>query len=258
MSLEAKIMDWADDLTYAIHDVADFYEAGLIPLNELVRDTDEQDQFIKDFEETRGTTPGSWSATDFLDTFIPQLATVASQSETSSKYQKDHYLDTPFKGASGERAGLSFMTSELIERYIGRDDDVTVRIDPGIDGGLEIDAPLECEIDMLQYLSEHYVFNNSALVAQQHGHRQLVQELFKILLRATTEDSANSGILPTPFDEKIRRIHKNKLGYGNIDNDTLRARVVADIIASMTEQQAMELYERVTGHSPGLVTDRII
>jgi dGTP triphosphohydrolase len=32
----------------------------------------------------------------------------------------------------------------------------------------------------------------------------------------------------------------------------------SDIIASMTEQQAMELYERVMGHFPGLVTDRII
>ena len=28
-------MDWADDITYAIHDVADFYVAGKIPLDRL-------------------------------------------------------------------------------------------------------------------------------------------------------------------------------------------------------------------------------
>lgn len=32
---EAELMDWADDLTYAIHDVEDCYRAGLIPLHLL-------------------------------------------------------------------------------------------------------------------------------------------------------------------------------------------------------------------------------
>ena len=34
-SLEAEIMDFADDVTFAIHDTEDFYRAGLIPLQEL-------------------------------------------------------------------------------------------------------------------------------------------------------------------------------------------------------------------------------
>ena len=28
-------MDWADDLTYAIHDIEDFYRAGIVPLHAL-------------------------------------------------------------------------------------------------------------------------------------------------------------------------------------------------------------------------------
>src|SRR5216684_8518388 len=31
----AELMDWADDLTYSVHDVEDFYRAGLIPLHLL-------------------------------------------------------------------------------------------------------------------------------------------------------------------------------------------------------------------------------
>ena len=34
-SLEAELMDWADDITYAVHDVVDFYCAGRIPLDIL-------------------------------------------------------------------------------------------------------------------------------------------------------------------------------------------------------------------------------
>jgi len=34
-SLEAELMDWADDITFAIHDLVDFFCAGQIPLERL-------------------------------------------------------------------------------------------------------------------------------------------------------------------------------------------------------------------------------
>src|SRR5579883_3145671 len=34
-SLEAALMDWADDITYAVHDLIDFFCAGQIPLERL-------------------------------------------------------------------------------------------------------------------------------------------------------------------------------------------------------------------------------
>src|SRR5208283_4236045 len=45
-SVEAELMDWADDVTYAVHDVEDFYRAGRIPLDKLKNDPRERDRFL--------------------------------------------------------------------------------------------------------------------------------------------------------------------------------------------------------------------
>jgi dGTPase len=255
MSLEAKIMDWADDLTYAIHDVGDFYQAGLIPLDELVRDTVEREEFVDEFEDQHDPHSNTWDATGFLDNALPRLASLAGRSKTNSM---SHILETPFDGTSQERASLSFMASELVERYLGLDSNVNVVVDPSEEGGLDIDPVLSDEVAILHYLCAYYVFRNPALLAQQKGHKKIVKELYEILFNSTEEDSDYRGIIPSPFDEKVELLHAGQLRPQKIDVKTYRARIVADIIASMTEQQAMELYERVTGRSPGLVTDRII
>ena len=252
VSLESRIMDWADDVTYAIHDMIDFYKAGLVPVDELGNNRGERENFVNEFRKEYSSIPDRWDAEDFMMDKVRKIGQVAGHSQGNA-------LTTSFDGSSRDLSTLGFLASELIERYIGvGPGHDAISVNPNADTGLDIKDELVYEVKFLKFLTEHYVFNDPALIAQQHGQRRLVEELFDILYSATEEESEYRGIIHPPFDEKVNSIHDGSIGYTNIDEETLRARVVADLVASMTEQQTLQLYKRLSGHSPGLVTDRIV
>jgi dGTPase len=86
-TLEASIMDFADDVTYSVHDLEDFYLAGLIPLRAITREEPEFGKLIDEwlnklpnnnFKEQIKTIEEQNRLKNLLEAYIPPRYTPGS------------------------------------------------------------------------------------------------------------------------------------------------------------------------------------
>jgi dGTPase len=238
--IEAQIMDWADDIAYSVHDVEDFYRAGRIPLDRLRSNPRERTYFrekaIKRRKDANRPFPIPYEEiAKTLDNFL------------------DFYIDIegPYDGSRSRRQRLYNCTSNLIHTFLSG----TSLRDPENAGGkaLERSEIILTLVDLLKELIWCYVIYNPSLAGHQHGQRQVVRTLFQVLNEACMD--GRFFLFPAAFKdwgEELRDKHN-----GNIPAAP-RARLVADAISSMTDQQALRLYQRLTASSQGSVLDPIV
>jgi dGTPase len=223
-SVEAEIMDWSDDVTYSVHDVEDFFRAGLIPLH-LLRPASrksgsgrQRDEFLEYVAKKKSTTKPLASVSD------DDLDSIFGQAIFSF-----FTIDSPYRGTRDQRARLRFFSSQLIDRYING----LTLCSPNPDGSRVIrDVEKEREIALLKQLTWFYVIEAPSLALQQHTHRRIIRTLCGIFMQEARNES---GTL-------IPELYRDRLANGEP-----KRRVVADLVASLTEAQAIGLYQRLTG-----------
>jgi dGTPase len=212
--LEARIMDWADDLTYAVHDMDDFYRAGLIPLDSLCRGDDELSAFKA-----------------YLEIEAPDAVHVADRVFSALGV-------TRYEGRVRERAQLRQLGSLLITRYLN-----AFHVVEGDDGAdVEIDDELSYQVAVLKRLIWFYIIERPSLATVQAGQRRVIRELVDLYMTAV-DDNSNRSLLGPLYAERLDAA----------ETDGARRRVVIDLVASMTEDSALEVYRRALGTVPGSV-----
>lgn len=159
-SAEAEIMDWADDVTYAVHDVEDFFRAGFIPLDRLVTDFDTREDFLTDSRVKASFRKEKVSlslATDLLERW-------ARQPVFFHKSLRQRY-----KARQEQSTALHRFSARLIGRFLntessGRDEPV-VRLVMGRSPRLEIPEKLKAEVTLMKCLPQVFVFDAPSLAA---------------------------------------------------------------------------------------------
>lgn len=231
-SNEAALMDWADDIAYAIHDVEDFYRVGLIPLDRLVSDRDEVDRFLaaafSRLVENEGRP--SLQESRLRAIFEPLIDSFP--------------LTEPYDGSHRHQAALKSFASSLIGAYVLA---TSIRLSQsGSHVELDVDERYIDEVMILKQLTWHYVIDRPMLATQQFGQQTIIRNLFAIL----AEDAlghTGTRLFPQSFREQLEIC----------TSDTQRTRIVIDYIASLTEQQAIELYRRMSGASFGSILTQL-
>jgi dGTPase len=174
-SIEAEIMDWADDITYAIHDLADFYCAGLIPLHLLNDDTRtrERDAF---FQRTCDR--------------VPEIAAERTKYEEAfSQALKICPLDGAYVGSQRQSRDLWGFCSELIGRY---DRAICLTRDRECGWKIEIDKTAAVQTTILKQLTWDYVIQRSDLATLQHGQRRMIRCCSKCSCRKFRAKTGNT------------------------------------------------------------------
>ena len=237
-SAEAELMDFADDIAYAVHDVEDFYRTGLIPLDKLVKDKDEVDKFLDgSFVNLESNGQAAPFQKEDCKTVLMGILEYAP-------------INDPYSGTGDQRARLRSFTAGLIHRYVN-----AIKLHaPGNtnERRVRIEERAETELFVFKQLTWFYVINNSALAAQQYGQRRIIRELFEVFQEAA--ESRTLDLFPTGSRSRMEDLIRD----GRYDSPEERVRVVVDLIAGMTEHQAISMYQRLTGIRLGTVMDAIV
>jgi dGTPase len=230
-SFEAQLMDWADDLTYATHDLLDYYSVGLIPL--------------RDIFETSGRSPG-WRGMEVIDTFRERNPRIDANAllEAWARLAELGLGDLPLN-PTRTRAGqlaMENMNTRLVSfftegaswtgdapcRHLGR----LVR-----DQNPDLDTLKALACYFLKQIVALYVHAARGLRTQQYGHSRIVRSLFEIYYEAP---------------ELLSEIRQEELAeHGDV------RRAATDEIASATESEVKFFLERFTGATLGSFTDLV-
>jgi len=220
----ADLMDWADDITYAVHDVEDFFRAGVLPLWVLEPDSERLKEFVT-FHARRNAEADA----EAVRSFIADLVNPATSP-----------FSVPNDGSSRAQAALSQASSNYIGRYVaGTRIDVSDAERPTV----SVDPELRAEVNVLKSLVWFFFIEDAPLATVQHGQRRMIRKLHAWHMQLVSNPSDWRH-----FPPRVREWLQEASALGE-ESERHMNRIVTDYIASSTEQQVTSLYRRMGGYS---------
>jgi dGTPase len=225
-SLGAEIIDWADDITYAIHDMLDFFRSGNIPFDRLRKGSGEYLEFLNGM---LGREP-SWKP--FKKEYEDALADLISNFPFRPSRR--------FTDSSQDHMRLHQFATGLIRPLV--DSIKYVQNAAPTERTVLIDPLAKRQVDLLKQFTWHYIILNRDLSILQAGQRKAIRTVFRKLLLAARR--GDFQMFPDAVKHEFRTNDIKRLLSGDEPN---RVRGVADYIAGLTEKEVMRVFRTIEG-----------
>lgn len=216
-SMEAQIMDFADDVAYSVHDYEDAIVESFIKLGEISRP-----EYRKQLIEDMLVWAGSSQTADELGSALSRLQ------------ELDEWL-LVFDGTDRAHGDLKNLTSALIGSFVSRTVDATCEEYSGLltryRANLIVPADVRSEIAVLKGLVSSFLMSHESRRPYYERQRELLNELADALL------AANGSELDSYCT----------LAWSNAKNEAAKYRVIVDQVACLTDQGALNLHAKLVG-----------
>jgi dGTPase len=269
-SFEAQVMDWSDDVTYAIHDLEDWYKAGFLPLA-LLRGSQEERQrcatAIRELwrlprvdphagreAELRKKIDGRALRAHHVEEALDDLFGAAGSAGVLG------LVDGDFDGSREALARVHTMRQGLYDLFV-KNVEAWVR-DPDTDrcrhkNDLVPDFDTVLRNEVIRALLRVYVTSSSRLVSQQLGQRRIIRELWeehwsRVVKWLDDDREVHLAIFPLDVQARLRETLK-EAAIDPTEREAEVIRIVADRISGLSDRAAAEFHARLRGHQQGAV-----
>ena len=249
-SFETQIMEWADDVSYSVHDIEDFYLAGSIPLALLTQSSEARERIAAQLvarRESRGKLatgpsddPAHYTGADLAAACEELFAA------PDSPFEGFRSLAGEFDGSVESRQAMRIMRKRLINRLVlsvgPRHPDAPTRRHHN-----DLSIPRDARLmnDVLRDLLWVFVIEHPRMATYQHGQRKVVRELYELHAATVHRGRADTSLFPRHLQADIQQLLE---ATERADAEPEILRIIADHIVAMTDDHAARMHRRLTGH----------
>jgi dGTPase len=280
-TVEASVMDTADDIAYAIHDVEDFHRVGVLQQGSVAT---ELMAWQRDAEQLRALPAQTLAATALRpgrsleqlrrdlhrkDGWISDDDAFSAAVEHVRHELVDGLLAAPFDGSIEAEQSVARFSARWTRRLI---DAIEVRPDPPVRSGHVLLRQAQWhEVQVLKFVHHRFVLARPDLALHQRGQAGLIRTLVESL-HDWLVDPDEAARLPRRLHDFVELAEAELAGL--VDDPAAlgliaaprraeltamaRGRAIIDFVASLTDGQAVALLDALSGRSRQLWTDSFV
>lgn len=228
-SLDAQIMDWADDISYAVHDIEDFHRAGLIPLDDYKPETETVNRFLSYVESENALGALSDETKSVLDQIF------------------ELFPRARFSGQTLDLAALDKLRGTLLTQFIGA---ASISM-----GGLVRDEIQDALNAVLKQLIWYHIIDEPTLAHIQIGQRRVLRDIFETIETYALDAYRIGGQSSSPDEQSLRRLPYNlrrtiEVAFKQESNYTHAQKIyrgILDYMSGLSDAEAYHLHAVLKG-----------